>query len=75
MSLTPPSQLAQQANAGYEIPARLRTLHNLVIHSMPHKLKTWRKRLVTIIPTLLYHAQQLSFSLSVNKQNFKENVE
>nr|CAG4644666.1 EOG090X03K5 [Leptodora kindtii] len=31
MSLTPPSQLAQQANAGYEIPARLRTLHNLVI--------------------------------------------
>ena len=31
MSPTPPSQLAQQANAGYEIPARLRTLHNLVI--------------------------------------------
>lgn len=28
---TPPSQLAQQVNAGYEIPARLRTLHNLVI--------------------------------------------
>jgi len=27
----PPSQYAQQANAGYEIPARLRTLHNLVI--------------------------------------------
>jgi len=25
------SQYAQQANAGYEIPARLRTLHNLVI--------------------------------------------
>jgi kinesin light chain len=31
MSPTPPLQLAQQANAGYEIPARLRTLHNLVI--------------------------------------------
>jgi kinesin light chain len=31
MSPTPPSQLAQQANAVYEIPARLRTLHNLVI--------------------------------------------
>ncbi|EFX85551.1 hypothetical protein DAPPUDRAFT_98846, partial [Daphnia pulex] len=31
MPPTPPSQLAQQANAGYEIPARLRTLHNLVI--------------------------------------------
>ncbi|GBP53287.1 Kinesin light chain [Eumeta japonica] len=31
MSPTPPSQFAQQANAGYEIPARLRTLHNLVI--------------------------------------------
>ncbi|KAF5283223.1 hypothetical protein FQA39_LY17370 [Lamprigera yunnana] len=31
MSPTPPSQLAQQVNAGYEIPARLRTLHNLVI--------------------------------------------
>jgi len=30
-SPTPPSQYAQQANAGYEIPARLRTLHNLVI--------------------------------------------
>ena len=30
MSPTPPSQLAQHANAGYEIPARLRTLHNLV---------------------------------------------
>lgn len=28
---TPPSQFAQQVNAGYEIPARLRTLHNLVI--------------------------------------------
>lgn len=27
----PPSQYVQQANAGYEIPARLRTLHNLVI--------------------------------------------
>jgi len=27
----PSSQYAQQANAGYEIPARLRTLHNLVI--------------------------------------------
>jgi kinesin light chain len=31
MSPTPPSQFANQANAGYEIPARLRTLHNLVI--------------------------------------------
>ncbi|KAK6634036.1 hypothetical protein RUM44_004643 [Polyplax serrata] len=31
MSPTPPIQFAQQANAGYEIPARLRTLHNLVI--------------------------------------------
>ncbi|XP_061376745.1 kinesin light chain isoform X2 [Danaus plexippus] len=31
MSPTPPSQFAQQINAGYEIPARLRTLHNLVI--------------------------------------------
>lgn len=31
MSPTPPMQFAQQANAGYEIPARLRTLHNLVI--------------------------------------------
>ncbi|XP_071056385.1 kinesin light chain isoform X2 [Onthophagus taurus] len=31
MSPTPPSHLAQQVNAGYEIPARLRTLHNLVI--------------------------------------------
>lgn len=31
MSPTPSSQLAQQVNAGYEIPARLRTLHNLVI--------------------------------------------
>jgi len=27
----PSNQYAQQANAGYEIPARLRTLHNLVI--------------------------------------------
>lgn len=27
----PNNQYAQQANAGYEIPARLRTLHNLVI--------------------------------------------
>lgn len=31
MSPTPPSQFANQVNAGYEIPARLRTLHNLVI--------------------------------------------
>ncbi|XP_076237959.1 kinesin light chain isoform X3 [Calliopsis andreniformis] len=31
MSPTPPSQFAQQVNTGYEIPARLRTLHNLVI--------------------------------------------
>lgn len=31
MSQNPPSTLAQQVNAGYEIPARLRTLHNLVI--------------------------------------------
>ncbi|XP_032454747.1 kinesin light chain isoform X10 [Nasonia vitripennis] len=31
MSPTPPSQFAQQVTAGYEIPARLRTLHNLVI--------------------------------------------
>lgn len=31
MSPTPPSQYANQASAGYEIPARLRTLHNLVI--------------------------------------------
>lgn len=31
MSPTPPNQYAQQVNAGYEIPARLRTLHNLVI--------------------------------------------
>jgi len=31
MSPTPPNQFAQQVNAGYEIPARLRTLHNLVI--------------------------------------------
>lgn len=31
MSPTPPSQFANQANSGYEIPARLRTLHNLVI--------------------------------------------
>lgn len=31
LSPTPPSQFANQANAGYEIPARLRTLHNLVI--------------------------------------------
>lgn len=31
MSPTPQSQFAQQVNAGYEIPARLRTLHNLVI--------------------------------------------
>lgn len=30
-SPTPPSQIAYQASAGYEIPARLRTLHNLVI--------------------------------------------
>ena len=30
-SPTPPAQYVQQANAGYEIPARLRTLHNLVI--------------------------------------------
>ena len=30
-SPTPTSQYVQQANAGYEIPARLRTLHNLVI--------------------------------------------
>lgn len=28
---TPPGQMAAAANAGYEIPARLRTLHNLVI--------------------------------------------
>lgn len=33
LSPTPPNQLqlSQQVNAGYEIPARLRTLHNLVI--------------------------------------------
>ncbi|XP_047997494.1 kinesin light chain [Leguminivora glycinivorella] len=31
MSPTPQSQFAQQVTAGYEIPARLRTLHNLVI--------------------------------------------
>ncbi|XP_063696574.1 kinesin light chain isoform X2 [Culicoides brevitarsis] len=31
MSPIPPSQFANQANSGYEIPARLRTLHNLVI--------------------------------------------
>ncbi|XP_037909110.1 kinesin light chain isoform X3 [Hermetia illucens] len=31
MSPTPPSHYANQANSGYEIPARLRTLHNLVI--------------------------------------------
>lgn len=31
MSPTPPMHFAQQVNAGYEIPARLRTLHNLVI--------------------------------------------
>lgn len=31
MSPTPPAQFAQQISAGYEIPARLRTLHNLVI--------------------------------------------
>lgn len=31
MSPTPPSQFAQQVNTGFEIPARLRTLHNLVI--------------------------------------------
>ncbi|XP_026741750.1 kinesin light chain isoform X1 [Trichoplusia ni] len=31
MSPTPPLHFAQQVNAGYEIPARLRTLHNLVI--------------------------------------------
>lgn len=31
LSPTPPSQFAQSVNAGYEIPARLRTLHNLVI--------------------------------------------
>ncbi len=31
MSPTPQSQFVQQATAGYEIPARLRTLHNLVI--------------------------------------------
>ncbi|XP_011505357.1 PREDICTED: kinesin light chain isoform X3 [Ceratosolen solmsi marchali] len=31
MSPTPPSQFAHQVTAGYEIPARLRTLHNLVI--------------------------------------------
>lgn len=31
MSPTPPGQFAHQVNAGYEIPARLRTLHNLVI--------------------------------------------
>ena len=29
-SPTPPSQYAQQANAGYETPARLRTLRNQV---------------------------------------------
>ena len=28
---TPPGQMAAAATAGYEIPARLRTLHNLVI--------------------------------------------
>ncbi|KAI1287654.1 Kinesin light chain [Halotydeus destructor] len=28
---SPPGQMAAAANAGYEIPARLRTLHNLVI--------------------------------------------
>lgn len=31
LSQTPPNQIAYQANGGYEIPARLRTLHNLVI--------------------------------------------
>ncbi|KAA0201784.1 hypothetical protein HAZT_HAZT006708 [Hyalella azteca] len=31
LSPTPPAQFAQQVSAGYEIPARLRTLHNLVI--------------------------------------------
>lgn len=31
MSPTPQNQIAYQASGGYEIPARLRTLHNLVI--------------------------------------------
>lgn len=31
MMPTPPNQFANQANSEYEIPARLRTLHNLVI--------------------------------------------
>lgn len=31
MSPTPPNQISYQASPGYEIPARLRTLHNLVI--------------------------------------------
>lgn len=31
LSPTPPNQIAYTASAGYEIPARLRTLHNLVI--------------------------------------------
>lgn len=31
LSPTPPNQIAYQASGGYEIPARLRTLHNLVI--------------------------------------------
>ncbi|UYV77509.1 KLC4 [Cordylochernes scorpioides] len=31
LSPTPPGQMAAAATAGYEIPARLRTLHNLVI--------------------------------------------
>ena len=33
---TPPGQMAAAANAGYEIPARLRTLHNLVIQYASH---------------------------------------
>lgn len=31
LSPTPPNQISYQASPGYEIPARLRTLHNLVI--------------------------------------------
>lgn len=31
LSPTPSTQMSVSANAGYEIPARLRTLHNLVI--------------------------------------------
>lgn len=41
LSPTPPNQIAYQASGGYEIPARLRTLHNLVIQYASQGRYVW----------------------------------